>query len=73
MAKMRVLVWQEWHWFVAQCLDVDVASQGGSLEEALGNIREALLLHFEPPAASPIAFPQNAAAPEGALEVSVAL
>lgn len=42
-------IWQEDNWFIAQCLEVDVASQGGSEEEALVNLREALELHFEPP------------------------
>lgn len=42
-------VWQEGDWFVAQCLDVDIASQGETEEEALANLREALELHFEPP------------------------
>ena len=36
-------------WYVAQALDVDVASQGLSVEDALANLREALELHFEPP------------------------
>jgi predicted RNase H-like HicB family nuclease len=33
--------------FVAQCLEVDVASQGATVEEALANLREAVELHFE--------------------------
>jgi len=45
-------VWQEGDWFVAQCLEVDVASQGETEEEALTNLREALELHFEPPCAT---------------------
>jgi predicted RNase H-like HicB family nuclease len=45
-------VWQEGDWFVAQCLEVDVASQGESPQEALDNLREALELHFEPPVAT---------------------
>jgi predicted RNase H-like HicB family nuclease len=45
-------VWQEGNWFVAQCLEVDVASQGENQEEALRNLREALELHFEPPHAT---------------------
>ena len=36
-------------WFIAQCLEVDVASQGECEEEALVNLREALELYFEPP------------------------
>ncbi len=36
-------------WHVAQALDVDVASQGETVDEALLNLQEALALHFEPP------------------------
>ena len=36
-------------WYVAQCLEVDVASQGESEALALGNLGEALELHFEEP------------------------
>lgn len=39
-------VWREEDLFVAQCLEVDVASQGESKEGALENLREALELHF---------------------------
>ena len=40
--------------FVAQCLEVDIASQGNSETEALANLREALELYFEePPAKTP--------------------
>ncbi len=42
-------VWQEGEWFVAQCLEVDVASQGATEAEALANLREALELYFEAP------------------------
>lgn len=45
-------VWQEDAWFVAQCLEVDVASQGETAEAALANLREALELHFEAPCAT---------------------
>jgi len=45
-------VWKEENWYVAQCLELDVASQGGTEEEALDNLREALDLYFEPPQAT---------------------
>lgn len=45
-------VWREGNWFVSQCLEVDVASQGETEEEALANLREALELHFEQPRAT---------------------
>jgi predicted RNase H-like HicB family nuclease len=38
---------QEGEWYVAQCLEVNVASQGHDPEEALANLREALELYFE--------------------------
>ena len=43
---------QEDDLFIAQCLEVDVASQGESFDEAITNLREALELHFEPPVAT---------------------
>ena len=45
-------IWQEDGWYVAQCLEVDVASQGKNESEALDNLREALTLHFESPVAT---------------------
>ena len=41
-------VWQENMGFVAQCLAIDVASQGQTEEEARANLSEALELYFEP-------------------------
>lgn len=40
---------KEGTWFVAQCLEVDVASQGKSEDEAIDNLRGALELYFELP------------------------
>jgi hypothetical protein len=50
--KFLVSVWQADEWFVTQCLDIDVASQGHSRAEALENLCEALKLHFTPPCAT---------------------
>ena len=38
--------------FVAQCLEVEIASQEKTEKEALENLQEALELHFEPPCAT---------------------
>jgi predicted RNase H-like HicB family nuclease len=38
---------QEGEWFVARCVEVDVVSQGRSVEEALDALREALELYLE--------------------------
>lgn len=43
---------QEGDWYVAQSLEVDVASQGETEEEFLMNLGEALALHFTPPVAT---------------------
>ena len=48
----NAVISQEGEWFVAQCLEVDVASQGETEDEAIQNLNEALLLHFTPPVAT---------------------
>jgi predicted RNase H-like HicB family nuclease len=42
-----VVITLEDDWFVAQCVEVDVASQGRSIEQAIANLREALELWFD--------------------------
>ena len=34
-------------WYVARCLEIEVTSQGETIEEALANLKEALELYFE--------------------------
>jgi predicted RNase H-like HicB family nuclease len=46
--EISAFVWQEGAWFIAQCLEVDVASQGQTEAESLANLREALELYLEP-------------------------
>ena len=50
--RFTAVVSHEDEWYVAHCLEVDVASQGESEVTALGNLREALELHFEEPRAT---------------------
>jgi predicted RNase H-like HicB family nuclease len=52
---LTATVLREGDWYVAQCLEVDVASQGESVDEALANLREALEVHFT----LPVAWPTN--------------
>jgi len=52
LKEFTASVWQEGEWFIAQCREVDVASQGLTEQEALDNLCEALELHFEPPRAT---------------------
>ncbi|MDP6300398.1 MAG: type II toxin-antitoxin system HicB family antitoxin [SAR202 cluster bacterium] len=44
----------EGEWHVAQCLEVDIANQGATEDEALTNLAEALALHFEAPTATSV-------------------
>ncbi len=45
--RLTAAVTREEDWFVAHCLEVEVASQGKSFEEAIANLKEALELLFE--------------------------
>jgi predicted RNase H-like HicB family nuclease len=46
------VVWKEGNWYVAQCREFEVASQGRSKEEAMQNLTEAIEVHFSPPIAT---------------------
>ena len=50
--RFSASIWQEGEWFIAQCVQVDVASQGITEDDALENLRDALELHFTPPVAT---------------------
>jgi predicted RNase H-like HicB family nuclease len=45
-------LWLEGDWFIAQCLEIDIASQGETPELALANLQEAIALHLEAPHAT---------------------
>ena len=45
--RLTAAVTRDGDWYVARCLEVEVASQGRTFEEALANLREALELYFE--------------------------
>jgi predicted RNase H-like HicB family nuclease len=47
--QFKASILKEAEWYVAQCLEVDVASQGKSKKEALESLKEALVLYFEAP------------------------
>ena len=45
--QLTAAVTREPPWYVARCLEVEVTSQGESVEDALANLKEALELYFE--------------------------
>jgi predicted RNase H-like HicB family nuclease len=42
-----IIVKQEEEWFVATCLENNIASQGKTIDEAIVNLKEALALYYE--------------------------
>lgn len=45
--KVTVIIQKEENWYVAKCVENNVASQGKTIEEAIKNLREALELFYE--------------------------
>ena len=45
--QLTAIIEREGDGYVSLCPEVDIASQGGSIEEARENLREALELFFE--------------------------
>jgi predicted RNase H-like HicB family nuclease len=45
--RFTAAISHEPRWYVARCLEVEVTSQGKTVEEAMANLKEALELYFE--------------------------
>ncbi len=45
--RFTAAITKEGRWYVAKSIEVEVASQGKTVEEALANLKEALELYFE--------------------------
>jgi predicted RNase H-like HicB family nuclease len=45
--KCTVVIQHEDDWYVASCLENNVASQGKSIDEAMTNLKEAVALYYE--------------------------
>ena len=45
--QLTAAITHEASWYVARCIEVEVASQGETADEALANLKEALELYFE--------------------------
>lgn len=56
----RESITRENDWSIAQCLEIDVASQGQTEDDALTNLGEAIALYFIPPVAQRPAEPRQA-------------
>ena len=45
--KFSAIVHKEDDWYVSWCPDIDIASQGKTVEEAVANLKEAVELYLE--------------------------
>jgi predicted RNase H-like HicB family nuclease len=45
--NLKYVVYQEDRYYVSQCLNVDVASFGETIDEAVENLKEAFELYFD--------------------------
>jgi predicted RNase H-like HicB family nuclease len=45
--KGTIIIKKEEDWFVATCLENDIASQGKTIDEATENLKEAIALFYE--------------------------
>ena len=45
--NFKNIIWKEGKHYVAQCLNIDVATFGATKKEALSNLTEAIELYFE--------------------------
>jgi predicted RNase H-like HicB family nuclease len=44
---LKYIIQKEGKYYVSQCLNVDVSSFGNTVQEAIYNLNEALMLYFE--------------------------
>ncbi|WP_447973877.1 type II toxin-antitoxin system HicB family antitoxin [Nitrospira sp. Kam-Ns4a] len=45
--KVTAVITKEERWYVAHCVELGVVSQGKTIEEAKGNLKEAVELYLE--------------------------
>jgi predicted RNase H-like HicB family nuclease len=45
--KGTIIIQQQEEWFVATCLENNIASQGKTIDEAIANLKEAISLYYE--------------------------
>ena len=57
--KGTIIIKQEEEWFVATCLENNIASQGKTIDEAIVNLKEAIALYYEDEREAKIDLPQN--------------
>jgi len=46
-AKISIYIIKDDDWFVAKCIENNIASQGKTIDEAINNLKEAVSLYYE--------------------------
>ena len=54
-----IIIKQEEEWFVATCIENNIASQGKTIDEATENLREAVALFYEDESEKKIMLPRE--------------
>ena len=57
--KGTIILRREEEWFVATCLENDIASQGKTIDEATDNLKEAIALFYEGESEEKITLPRE--------------
>ncbi|GHV89327.1 HicB family protein [Spirochaetia bacterium] len=57
--KGTIIIKQEEEWFVASCLENNIASQGKTVDEAIENLKEAIALYYEDDNEEEVILPKN--------------
>ena len=47
MKNLKYIIYREGDYYVSQCLNIEVASFGANIDEALSNLKEAVELYLE--------------------------
>jgi predicted RNase H-like HicB family nuclease len=47
MKNLKYIIYREGDYYVSKCLNIEVASFGASIDEALSNLKEAVALYLE--------------------------
>lgn len=46
MKSFKYVIYREGKYYVSQCLNIDIASCGDTIEEAINNLKDAVELYF---------------------------
>ena len=57
--KGTIIIKQEEEWFVASCLENNIASQGKTMDKAIENLKEAIALYYEDENEEEMILPKN--------------